>query len=271
LKESGLTTYYFGVETTDPNFTYTFDIYHTDLDTAVIAGQWHLGLTHDAPGGEIVATPSEALLYANQNARVTLTSIPPGYEFIGATPNVPFWILPQNVNPAVLYLGQSSEQMSPADLDALCVWNPGDPRGGADQPGKWIRVSLIQVRGPEGGDFSMWQAGLGSPTVYFSTHDGGVTAQDVYHGIAGGHAHMNWAFTQAGLYEVDLQAATFVASCEEDLDRDGHIDQSDLGLLLGDYGCDDGPGNCPGDINGDGLTDQSDLGSLLSNYGVSCL
>ncbi len=48
-----------------------------------------------------------------------------------------------------------------------------------------------------------------------------------------------------------------------DLDGDGDVDQSDLGILLAAYGINDG-----GDIDGDGDTDQSDLGTLLSNYGV---
>jgi hypothetical protein len=50
-----------------------------------------------------------------------------------------------------------------------------------------------------------------------------------------------------------------------DLDGDGDVDQSDLGLLLSDWGCTGG--NCPGDVDGDGDTDQSDLGILLANWG----
>ena len=46
-----------------------------------------------------------------------------------------------------------------------------------------------------------------------------------------------------------------------DLDGDGDVDQSDLGILLASYLQNDG-----GDIDGDGDTDQSDLGILLANY-----
>jgi hypothetical protein len=59
-------------------------------------------------------------------------------------------------------------------------------------------------------------------------------------------------------------------TCLGDLDGSGSIGQSDLGILLADYGCTDGPGNCPGDTDSDGDTDQSDLGFLLANYGGSC-
>ncbi|MCK4873710.1 MAG: hypothetical protein KAS72_13390 [Phycisphaerales bacterium] len=59
-----------------------------------------------------------------------------------------------------------------------------------------------------------------------------------------------------------------VGRCMGDLDGDYDIDQSDLGMLLVDYGCTGAP--CPGDCDNDGDTDQSDLGILLAYYGQSC-
>ena len=50
-----------------------------------------------------------------------------------------------------------------------------------------------------------------------------------------------------------------------DLNGDGCVDQSDLGILLASYQVDGG-----GDVDGDGDTDQSDLGILLANYEVGC-
>ncbi|HMQ16074.1 MAG TPA: hypothetical protein PKC49_08885 [Phycisphaerae bacterium] len=61
----------------------------------------------------------------------------------------------------------------------------------------------------------------------------------------------------------------YAAGCLGDLDGNHAIGQSDLGILLADYGCDGGPG-CPGDADHDGDTDQSDLGLLLARYGLSC-
>lgn len=60
------------------------------------------------------------------------------------------------------------------------------------------------------------------------------------------------------------------APCPGDFDQDGDVDQSDLGVLLADFGCTAGVGNCPGDIDGDGDTDQSDLGILLAAFGLPC-
>lgn len=50
-----------------------------------------------------------------------------------------------------------------------------------------------------------------------------------------------------------------------DLDGDGCVGQSDLGILLSCYEA----GDC-GDLDGDGKTTQSDLGILLGNYGAGC-
>jgi predicted outer membrane repeat protein len=52
--------------------------------------------------------------------------------------------------------------------------------------------------------------------------------------------------------------------CPGDLDCDRDVDQADLGILLGSWGCDQG------DLDCSGHTDQSDLGILLANWGNIC-
>jgi len=52
--------------------------------------------------------------------------------------------------------------------------------------------------------------------------------------------------------------------CVGDLDGDGDTDQSDLGILLTDWGC---TSDCVGDLDGDDDTDQGDLGVLLADWG----
>jgi hypothetical protein len=66
-------------------------------------------------------------------------------------------------------------------------------------------------------------------------------------------------------YEAVLEALAS-ASCPGDLDGDNDTDQSDLGILLADYGCTSG---CVGDLDGDDDTDQEDLGILLADYGCN--
>ena len=59
----------------------------------------------------------------------------------------------------------------------------------------------------------------------------------------------------------------FPVVCVGDLDGDNDTDQSDLGILLGDWGCDDPANGCAGDLDGDDDTDQADLGILLADWG----
>jgi hypothetical protein len=69
---------------------------------------------------------------------------------------------------------------------------------------------------------------------------------------------------------VNAEAASFSfeVPLAGDLDGDGDVDQSDLGILLADWGCTGG--GCSGDCDGDGDTDQSDLGILLAHWGQEC-
>jgi hypothetical protein len=67
---------------------------------------------------------------------------------------------------------------------------------------------------------------------------------------------------------VDMGAYEFQVPRVGDLDRDGCVDQADLGILLADWGCTGG--NCPGDCDNDGVTEQSDLGVLLAHWGTTC-
>lgn len=61
----------------------------------------------------------------------------------------------------------------------------------------------------------------------------------------------------------EMDFAAFDLAVPGDLNGDGRVDQSDLGMLLSSFGQDGG-----GDIDGDGDTDQADLGVLLSYFGT---
>ncbi len=65
---------------------------------------------------------------------------------------------------------------------------------------------------------------------------------------------------------VDMGAYEF--QVPGDLNGDGCVDHSDLGILLADWGCTGG--DCPGDADGDGNTDHSDLGIVLAHWGEGC-
>lgn len=55
--------------------------------------------------------------------------------------------------------------------------------------------------------------------------------------------------------------------CVGDLNGDCVVDTTDLGALLGGFGC-TGTG-CIGDLNGDGVVDTTDLGALLGDFGCT--
>lgn len=224
---SEVKTVYFGIEvpTPDPDHPVTVWSGHTDVDVPYIDCVWRLEISPDS--GQI--DPEDALIFAGTSARFNLPSIPPGFEFIGALPGQTFWVIPQNNTPGVVFLGVSTESMTTADRNRVCIWNPGDPRGGANVPAKWIRIELADVRGPKDGYFSMWQtSGPGAVTAYVSTFDGGITEDDAFHLVSGSHSHMNWGFTQPGLYEVDFWLSTYVERMHGDLACDCIVDLSDV-------------------------------------------
>ncbi|HWL94958.1 MAG TPA: choice-of-anchor M domain-containing protein [Phycisphaerae bacterium] len=224
---SEVKTIYFGIEvpTPDPDHPATVSLGHTDLDVPYRNCEWDVEISPES--GQLA--PADALLYGGTQARFTLASIPPGFEFIGAAPGETFWILPQNQMAGVIFLGVSSESMTIADRGRLCEWNPGDPRGGADVPAKWIRIELAEVRGPEGGYFSVWQTtGPGQVVQYMSTFEEGITDVDSYHVLAGSHSHVNWGFTEPGVYEVDFHLSTYVERIVGDVECDCVVDLLDI-------------------------------------------
>jgi len=80
-----------------------------------------------------------------------------------------------------------------------------------------------------------------------------------------GTSDSGWRYCGWNIDDVRLMAFTCQNPCPGDLDGDGQTGQSDLGILLSDWGCTGG--NCIGDLDGDGQTGQSDLGILLSDWG----
>ncbi len=59
-----------------------------------------------------------------------------------------------------------------------------------------------------------------------------------------------------------------ICVCVGDLNLDGRVDGTDIGLFLAYAGSDCEPGsNCPGDLNGDGQISGADLGIMLGNWG----
>ena len=77
---------------------------------------------------------------------------------------------------------------------------------------------------------------------------------------------------QAYIYAVgpdeDGDGVMDACECPSDVNHDWIVDFLDVLALLEDWGCTSG--DCPGDCDADGDTDQSDLGLLLGNWGQIC-
>ncbi len=150
-------------------------VYQPDNPTnklAIVVGDDDRGLTYRS---------NEVALVAVEAARLAL---PPGTIF--GEEGAPLWVLPQSLNPEILYLGLSGEQLS-AGLFA------GE-----------VELRLVEVQGP--GAFYLWQAGaFGAFDLRLNSADG-ISAEDMVPVPAGGHAHYNWGFTTNGSYELVFQA-----------------------------------------------------------------
>ncbi len=242
-------TLYVGIEVNlpEPNHPVTVDTYHTDFDVSFRSEGWDVVISYDGPSPRVThqdLRPEDALVYGNAQSRWLLSSIPAGFEFIGARPGQPFWILPQNAGSGALPLGLAAEE---ADTDRLCRWNPHDSRGAAYND-LWFEVRLLDVRGPADAHFALWQAdGVHPPVVFMSTHDWGLSDKNVCYISAGSHVHLNWGFTQPGPYALDFRIST-VLRCDEGLTADwappgdgvyygdGRVDFRDFARLAAHWG-----------------------------------
>lgn len=107
------------------------------------------------------------------------------WDFIGVGSGETFYLFPQSSNPTVPFLGIGTEELTPAD------WSTN------------ITLTLTGATGP--GEFSLYTESLGTPTIYMSTFDGGITGADAVSVPADSHTHYNWAFTEVGSYDLTFQ------------------------------------------------------------------
>ncbi|MBK1815033.1 choice-of-anchor M domain-containing protein [Luteolibacter yonseiensis] len=110
---------------------------------------------------------------------------PPGNEwnFLGVREGGPLWIYPESSS-AHSWLG--------FDNTASGLMDP-------------VRFKLVKVLGPSGGHFALYRVISGMPVVFMSTHDG-ISEGDVFSKPAG-HHHLNWSFSRAGMWAVDLKVS----------------------------------------------------------------
>jgi|GEM_PF-2966427 len=272
LSQSPVVTLHFGVETppSDPNTAQTIPAAHTDIEIPLRFSGWDVHIKTDRPASDTRIETEQAYFALGTEHRFAFQgAVPPAFAFIGAAPGETFWYYDQGQPPAP---GVDSQDMTAAEHNALCLWDPNDPTRNANAPGRWLRVNLVEVRGPEDGHLAMWQEAGASPTVFFSTFDGGITESDVFYIPAGQHTHNNWAFTRPGRYEVELQISTYIrcdAALTADINGDCRVDWADFALLAAHWlrdACAGQPDCDRADVAESGQVDINDLLELATQW-----
>ncbi len=155
-------------------------VYQPDIETNKLA----VAVSDD--DHRVLYRSNEVALVVAEVAKLTL---PADYPPLGSA-GEELWILPQTQNPALLYLGLSSEN-SPAG-----IMPPGVFTG-------QLTLRLVAVDGP--GHFFLWQADpFGGLDVRMNSRDG-ITEFDQTPLALGSHEHFNYGFTTNGVYQVVFQ------------------------------------------------------------------
>ena len=160
---------------------------HTDVGIVYELGGWNLHIGQHEATPPMEYAPNEAILGVNIVGAHSTVPANPQFSFLGMAGSS-VWVLPQVQDPALLFLGFGTEELE----SGIFVNNE-------------VTLSLQGVRAP--GQFSVYDVGMfGSPSIFMNSGDGITTADSILLS-AGGHRHVNWAFSTPGTYEVDFEAA----------------------------------------------------------------
>lgn len=196
---------------------------HTDLDFNFSGGAWRVGVDHTVTtkyesGGAVLHARSGFSPGGSRFTRPASAS----WDFLGAGAAEPvFILLASSVPPGVIDLGLSAEETAP---NTFSSYSENDDRVTASAA-RWITISLKSVTyfGEGAGHFSLYETPGGQPKIWMSTADGGITEQDKFLFLEGGHTHVNWGFSDVGFYEVAFEASAFLNNAERTLVKSGDV------------------------------------------------
>lgn len=158
---------------------------HTEMLNAFLDGnQFTLGTLADtAPGQQGRFNPAHTVFHL-PDVEDAHTTVVAGYDYIAPEGTDIFYITSTRTR-GLLYPGLGAEGIRPGALK-----------------GDTINLELVRSSVPEGGRAEVFtESGRDNPRV-FSTND-----QLAPHIItAGGHEHLSWAFTRAGIYQLTFRA-----------------------------------------------------------------
>ena len=163
---------------------------HTEMLNAFLDGnQFTLGTLADtAPGQQGRFNPARTVFHL-PDVEDAHTKVVAGYDYI-APEGTDIFYIPSTRTRGLLYPGLGAEGIRPGALKD-----------------NTINLKLVRSSVPEGGRAEVFtESGRDNPRV-FSTND-----KLAPHTItAGGHEHLSWAFTRAGIYQLTFRATTTLA------------------------------------------------------------
>jgi photosystem II stability/assembly factor-like uncharacterized protein len=238
-------------------------------------GQTWYPISEDLTNGSgairtLAMAPSDTrVIYAATNDGNVLVSFDQGVTFDVIATGVPGWprvtrqifIDPSNAWTMYLAVSYFGETQIRRTRDAGQTWEALD----STFPDIPVNTIAVDVRARRPVIYVATDSG-----VYRSLNDG-----DFWHRFGQGMPNTAVIDLRLEIERGRLIAATqgrgawsvpIVKPLNGDLDGDGDVDITDLGLLLGAYGCTGG--FCFGDLDGDGDTDITDLMILLRYYGL---
>ena len=174
--------------------------YYTDGHAHIgVVEDGSLGLHFHAPDATINGVENSELECEAGEVITVVPSIaatprPEGsnWDLIGNSASDTTWVLPQSHQTGIPYIGFGAH-------DALGIYVDND-----------ITISLVAFSGT--GQFSLYSTdAFGNPEFYMSTYDAGSDTY-VFDLDGGDHAHLNFAFTEVGTYELTFQATAELVS-----------------------------------------------------------
>jgi surface-anchored protein len=171
---------------------------HAHLELNFQTGRWQPFEVYDTTHA-ISYEPDDVLFYL---APGTKTAQPAGWSFIGAGDGNPYWRMNSTSGTGFVSMAISTDNIPSNTFD---VYLPDDPRVGF--PDEWIKLKMLTVSGP--GHVSVWQNFQPPSEWWMSSFDNGATYENAFYIAPGGHSHVNWGFTQPGIYDVTFIASAF--------------------------------------------------------------
>lgn len=163
---------------------------HTEMLNAFLDGnQFTLGTLADTgPGKQGRFNPARTVFHL-PDVEDAHTNVVAGYDYI-APEGTDIFYIPSTRTRGLLYPGLGAEGIRPGTLK-----------------NNTINLELVRSSVPEGGRAEVFtESGRDNPRV-FSTND-----QLAPHTItSGGHEHLSWAFTRAGIYQLTFRATAALA------------------------------------------------------------